>query len=377
MLIFLITGLIQAHSQITVTNAVFPALGDTLFYAVDIQPGLSDLITAPGGDQNWDLSGLQPDQTWERIFKDPQTAAGSALFPAATLFYDAGGSAEAFLNVTGQEVALLGFNGGDPIGLGINLVSPFNPPMIQSRAPVNFFDIHQMSTSLLLPFSTDQLPAGFLNQLQISGFVDSLRIRTSINRLDAVDAWGTLSIPGGSFPVLREKRTQYRENRLDAKIAPLGWLDVTDLAIQNVGLNSLGVDTLTTHQFLNVESKEAIAILTLDNSGSQVVNIQYKNLGMITGSKDVDPAGMALSVFPNPTEGFIHIRAGNLKPGNYTLAIYNITGAEVWRKTVHVAGGQLDLELDATHLGNGAYLCRSSRDGEEMEGTRLAIFVKQ
>ena len=246
---------------------------------------------------------------------------------------------------------------------------------MQSRAPVNFFDIHQISSSLLLPFSPGLLPDSLINQLPV--MPDSLRFRVSINRLDVVDAWGTLSIPGGPFAVLREKRTEYRESRLDAKVPPLGWLDITDVAIQYLNLSSLGVDTSTAYHFLNGQSKEAIAICTLDNGGQQVLNVQYKNLDIATGLRDLGPLSMDLSVFPNPAGGLIHIRANKLKPGNYTLVIYNITGAEVWRKTFPVAGNQLEQELDVAHFEMGAYICQSSRDGDAVGERGLVIFVKQ
>ena len=54
----LLWGFIQpVTAQITVTNSVFPVVGDTLHYAFGNQPGaINQIFTPPGGDQVWDLS---------------------------------------------------------------------------------------------------------------------------------------------------------------------------------------------------------------------------------------------------------------------------------------------------------------------------------
>jgi len=362
--------LIPVNAQITITNAVFPAVGDTLFYAIDNQPG-GIIITPPGGNQQWDFSNLQPSFTWEQIFQDPGAGSVYSSFPSAAMFYRAGiANVEAYLNVSAQEVRILGYSGGSSATLGLDLVPIYNPPIVQSRAPVNFFDINQISSGLLLPFSPDALPD--VGQLPVAP--DSLRIRVAINRLDVVDAWGTLSIPGGIYNVLREKKTQYTETRLDAKVPPLGWLDITDVAIQYLSLSGLGVDTTTTYHFLNDQSKEAVAVCTTDNSGLLVVSVQYKNLDTSTGTKKEERVIAGLAVFPNPAEDVLQIRASNLAGGNYTVLIYTMPGQEVYRKTCAVASGRLEEILDIAGLEKGVYVCKISNGSGQ---TGQTLFVRQ
>lgn len=357
--------LIPVAAQITITNAIFPAVGDTLFYAVDNQPS-GIIMTAPGGGQQWDFSNLQPSFTWEQAFQDPSNGTAYSSFPSANLLYQSGnGNVETYLNASPQEVKILGFSGPDPAILGVDLVARYNPPIVQSRAPVNFFDIKQVSSGLLLPFSPSLLPGS--NQLPVNA--DSLRIRLAINRLDVVDAWGTLSIPGGAYDVLREKRTEYRETRLDAKVPPLGWLDITDIAIQYLQLSSLGVDTSTAYHFLNDQSKEEIAVCTTDNSGLLVVSVQYKNVEIPTGTKKEEQPVARLAVFPNPAGDIIQIRAGNLPGGEFTVLIYTMPGQEVYRKICTE-----EETLDIAGLEKGVYVCKiSNRSGQ----TGQALFVKR
>lgn len=263
------------HAQITVTNATFPAVNDTVFYAVDANSNpIIQIFTPPGGNQNWNLSGLQPNQPGSTVYRNPNTGAQSANFPGAELLVVEAGR-EMYYNVTGNRVELLGYYGSDPIGLGINLLIPYNPPLVERRAPVNFFDINQVSSGVLVPFSQAQVPANLLQLFPAQA--DSFRIRIAVNRLDVVDAWGTLSIPGGCYPVLREKRTQYEEKRLDAKVPPLGWLDVTDVAIQFWGLQQLGVDTIVQHHFFSTVDKQEIAVVRLNNAQNAVEMVRFKH----------------------------------------------------------------------------------------------------
>lgn len=362
--------LIPVTAQITITNAVFPAVGDTLFYALDDQPDAL-VMTAPGGGQQWDFTNLQPSLAWEEVFLDAATGSVSGSFPSAGLVSRPGnGNVEAYLKVSAQDVSLLGFSGGSSFTFGLDLIPRFNPPIVQSRAPVQFFDIHQVSSGLLLPFSPDILPG--VNQLPIAP-PDSLRIRVAISRLDVVDAWGTLSIPGGAFDVLRQKRTEYRETRLDAKIPPLGWLDITDVAIQNLQLSSLGVDTSVTYQFLNGQSKEPIAVVTTDNTQLRAASVQYKNMDTPTGTKREERTIAGLAVFPNPAEDVLQVRAGGLAAGDYSVLLYTILGQEVFRKAGTEIAGQLEEELNISSLATGIYVCKiSSGNGQRGQ----ALFVK-
>ncbi|HMQ59570.1 MAG TPA: T9SS type A sorting domain-containing protein [Flavilitoribacter sp.] len=344
--LILVMGLaVPAWAQISISNSVFPAVGDNLSYSFGNQPGaINAIYTPPGGNQQWDLSNLQASSTWNQIFLDPQTGAGAAAFPTATLMYrPLNSTMEVYLNVTNNEVLLLGVYGDDPLGLGQSLISHYNPPLMLSQAPVQFFDTKLASSGFLLPFGPNDISAALLSQLPVSP--DSLRIRTSISRLDVVNAWGTLTIPGGTFDVLRQNRTQYRERRIDAKIPPLGWLDITDIAIQYWQISTVGVDTLVSFHYLNDQSKEPIAVVTLNNTQSEVVSVQYKNVAPclagptarckpftvnltsngstslsaldVNDNSSVDCGGLSLSVTPNS------FTCGNIGANTVTLTATN------------------------------------------------------
>lgn len=291
------------NAQITVTNSVFPVVGDTLRYNFGNQPGaINQIFTPPGGNQVWDLSNLQPSQIWNQIIKDPQTGTAPASFPGASvLFNPVNSSSEVYWQVTGTQVLDMGYYGLDPLGLGLTLLFINQPGLEQSWAPVNFFDIHQSTANVLTAFDAPIAPPVLLN---LAPTADSFRIRVTYQRIASIDAYGTLAIPGGSFDVLRKKQTEYKSVAVDVKVAPLGWIDISTIGGQQV--LPLGTDTITTFHFLNDASKEEIAICTLNTAQNEVTSVQYK-LSISTGppplissiedddADDIVQAGMMLT----------------------------------------------------------------------------------
>jgi hypothetical protein len=259
-------------AQITITNSVFPAAGDTLRYLFGNQPGaINQIFTPPGGGQMWDLSNLQPDQSWSQIMQNPQTGSASASFPAASVMFNPLNSgSEVYWQITGDQVKDLGYFGQDHLGLGLNLSFVKSPGYETYWAPVNFFDIKQSSSNVLTAFDAPIAPPVLLNLVPTA---DSFRIRITYQQISTIDAYGTLAIPGGNFDVLRKKQPEYKSTAVDVKVAPLGWIDISTIGGQQI--LPLGTDTITTFHFLNDQSKEPIAICTLNTGQNQVTGVQY------------------------------------------------------------------------------------------------------
>lgn len=263
-----------ANAQITVTNATFPVAGDVLKTAIASNPAIGvSVYTPPGGPQNWDLSGLQPGVLKTNNFKTASQGTVGAQVPGAELFTVNSPGTEDYYNVTSNRFELQAYYGIPPYDLVANNLFEYGPPLAERQAPLNFFDIYASSSGILEGFVPSAFPPSLIAALPFKA--DSLRYRVAISRIDVVDAFGTMSIPGGIYNVLRKKRTEYRETRLDGKIQPLGWLDVTDNAIQ-VGFNRLGVDTIVTFFFYNDVAKEAIAEVTFNNEQNATTQVIYK-----------------------------------------------------------------------------------------------------
>jgi len=357
-----------ATAQITITNSVFPVLGDTLHYAFGNQPGaINQIFTPPGGNQQWDLSNLQPAQFWNQIMKNPQTGTASGSFPAASvLFNPLNSDSEVYWQITGNQVNDLGYFGLDDLGLGLKLLFIKTPALEQTWAPVNFFDIRQSTANVLTAFDAPIAPAILQNLVPTA---DSFRIRVTYQRLGVIDAYGTLAIPGGTFDVLRKKQTEYKSTAVDVKVAPLGWIDISTIGGQQI--LPLGTDTLTTFHFLNDISREAIAICTLNTAQNTVTGVQYKALNPPTATFTPTLKGGMFS-YPNPAHNTLYVQFTNNEEGAmYQLKLIDLQGIPVIEQTVETSTAENEVSIPVANLAPGIYSLILQRNGVSVGRTKV------
>ena len=363
-------------AQITVTSSTFPQAGDTLSYATDLQPNLSNVATPPGGNQIWDFSQMEADQAFDIVYQPASSGQNASDFPGSDLVV-IGQTGETYYNLTNNELTALGYAGGDPANFGIQVLAKFGPPVIERYSPMNFFDINPAETNLTLPFSFEDLPDTLIQGLPFQP--DSIRIRINFQRLDVVDGWGTVKIPGAQYDALRQKRTEYTQTRLDVKIPFLGWQDVTDL-LQGGGGGGigsfLGVDTTVSYRFYSSTEKEEIATVTLDNTQTEAVSARFKNTGIATPVIHINaPGNASISAFPNPAIEWVRFDCINLPADEYTLKIFNILGKIVWKEQYQLSGNKsIRLELD--NFRKGTYLYSLVNKSGTVIGTKRLVVVK-
>ncbi len=358
-------------AQITITSATFPVAGDTLRTVIDGLP--SNIVVNPAGGAigaNWDFSSLQGVLN-QSVYQPASAGAGAASFPNADLVTISGVTGENYYNVVDGSFQFIGYQGPDPAGLGIDLAVNINPSLQERIAPLDFGDTYTDEGAVLLPVSADDLPGALVDSFAITP--DSLRLRLSIDRTAFVEGWGTMTIPGGTYDVLREKRIEESEARLDIKvgIGPFSeWVDVTDI----IGLEFLGKDTTTTYRFYSEDSKELIAIATVDNENNDLVRlVEYKYNDVTTNIRYVNNGKPDLLAYPNPAIEDIRLEFMNLPAGTYTVKILNILGIEVWEENYYVQG-DLMAEVDISKLRKGTYLYSLvNQNGKTISTKRLIV----
>lgn len=361
-----------ALAQATITNSSFPNAGDTLFTAVDNLPS-GNYITGPGGSQSWDFTTLQAPFPRRILLLPAMQGPGSYAFPNATYFAGIAENLNAFYKVSSNKVELLGFYGEDPLGLGIQAAYRFDPPLVQQRAPLEYQDNNNSQANLSLAFSADDLPAGVLDNLPITP--DSLRIRLNIQRSDVADAWGIMTIPGGIYDVLREKRTEVRETRLDAKLSFIGWQDVTDIAIQALNIPELGAQTTVSYYYFSNEAVQPIALVVANEDESQVLRVEYKANNIASNVQSADALKPGVWAYPNPAIVNVRFEFTNLPAGRYKLKILNILGIQEWQKTYYINGSHTE-KVDISSLRKGTYLYSLSDEQGKTINTRRLIVVR-
>ncbi len=369
-LLFLATGL---SAQITVTNATFPAAGDTLKMAIDNSPAGIMAFTPPGGNQTWDFTSLQVDATQNIVFNTTSAGSVGGQVPGAELYTALSPATESYYNVTPTRFELQAYYGVVPFDLVANNLFEYNPPLPERRAPLNFFDINASSTGFLELFLPSAFSPLLIIQLAVvtnNAQIDSMRYRVAISGTDVVDAWGSVSIPGGTYDVLREKRTRYQETRIDAKIPPLGWLDITDNAIQ-AGFNGLGVDTTVSFYFHNDVEKEHIAIVTLNNEQNSATQVMFKNTAVINGLDELNAVKPSVLISPNPVGNEASFGFINFASGTYRLVIFDELGRAAMEKTLQMSGEFME-RIDLSRLPAGVYFfCLFDENKEALYKERL------
>jgi hypothetical protein len=351
---------LSLFAQITVTNATFPASGDSLVYAVDNGPLGLNPATPPGGNQNWDFTTLQKDENLSVVYRPASAGNQSGSFPGAELMTNNQG--ETYFNISNTKFEVLGYAGGDPSGLGLNVLAIFSPAFAERYAPMNFFDINSQVTNLSLTYPTDQPPLDSI----FSGIpvnIDSMRVRITTNRTNVVDGYGTCQIPGGTYPVLRQKRTDYTTTGIDVYVLLFpgfgNWVDLGTI-IGGGGGGGLGgfigTDTTVTYRFINDVEKEEIAVATMSNDISSVESIRFKNIETTPAVEPTSLYSGGIQAFPNPAVEWVRFDYTNLAPGEYTLKIFNIIGKCIWKKNYTLSGtSSFRVELDDFKKGTYIY----------------------
>ncbi len=310
------------------------------------------------------------------MYQAASAGANQASFPGADLMI-ATATGESYFNVTNNKVELLGYSGGDPANLGVNVLAKFSPPIIERRSPVNFFDINQQTSDLSIPFSTDALPDSLLANIPGGNLIDSIRVRINFQRLEVADAWGNLRIPNQPMPVpvLRQKRTEYTTTALDVH-SFLGWIPLSGIPGGGGLGNFLGTDTTVTYRYASNTDKEELAVVTVSNDGLTIESVRFKNVDMVTPAPELEAPGSAsVQAFPNPAIQWVRFDCTNLPEDEYTLKIFNIVGKIVWKNSYTIAGNR-SIRIDLEDFKKGTYLYSLVNHAGTIIGTKRLVVVK-
>lgn len=376
-LAWIIWSRLYITSQITVTSSTFPVIGDRLRYIQAANPNSAiSLFTPPGGNQSWNLSGLTASSKFEYNFKTPKEGKFSDLFPGASSI-SLKGTDEYYYKSSNTKFELLGIVSTAIAGQPIKAVYINQPPYVERYGVLNFFDIHQQSNSNLLSWAYSEIPAGVIN---LANKIDSIRFRISNQVIETVDAYGNLRLPGSlpqsDFPVLRLKETTYHEQRIDAKVPPLGWIDITDNITGSASPWAIlfGVDTVTRHRYISQISKEEIAILTFNSAQNEVKSVVYKNTEASTPTAELaSPKLPSLQIYPNPASASITIHTSQLIHGPHQLKIFTIGGALI-HTSKHLISVNGSIKILLRPGMKGEYICKLENEKGELEGiSRLLI----
>ncbi len=323
-----------------------PGLGDTLTIGRDRLPERIDLGAA-GSQERFDFSSLNAPFAQRSVW---ETARGDHPFFTADLKIQVAPGLWRYYRKDRDRIYWMGVEGQDPLGLGIKGSFALTQPLEEWRAPLRYGEDFLQQSGWNWTFSYQQAPPGLKKQLPYRP--DSIRIRIDLERLDVVDGWGRLFMPGGIFEVLREKRYETRLVEVDTKVGNRSWQTTTNLL---PNLEWAGRKELEYHYYWAEGQSHPVVVSISDGATGTVEEVRFLGLSPDLSIRAAKSLQAGVFASPNPAITYTRFEFSGLEPGHYTLSILNIIGREIWAREYQVAGDFID-KVELAGFNKGAYL---------------------
>ena len=348
----------QLTAQVTLTNDYFPVVGDTLKTqsADSAYVQTIDQLT-PGTDRAWDfgipVSFVANDEAVEAVGPD-------VPYPTATMVIQTGDNTRSFYAISGGDFSLVGVTASLELLHNFPISTEVSPARPTRRAPLNYLDQFSSNTERSITISPDSIPAEALGLVgDALNNVDSIRITTVNTRTDLVDAYGSLTLDGTTWNVLRETRNESIFIRVEFLTGVLGFLDVTGQITSLIPTVApfVGQQAPTvTSYYWSPGVKEPIAVVEVDEESGTKTSMTYKRkqATVSTGGPGVQQA--RIRVFPNPATNLATFEIEGLERGRYLLSLTNIMGQLMDQQEFTPIGNQTRINLEVSDLPAGIYL---------------------
>jgi hypothetical protein len=330
---------IAGFSQISLTAADVAIVGQSMTQVNDTLPDAT-IVAGPGGqNKTWDFSALNDHESYGFAAVDADETPYASLFPTATIAAIENDSAYAYFEKDNNGLRLLGIYGSFPTDEGtIELAVRSTPASSILRFPTTFNDGY-----------TEQYKRVFEMSGEDSGFpVDSFRVESTVLRSVQYDAYGTLTTPAGSFPVLRVKETEVSFDT--TYILFMGaWTvlpgdQITDIAFNFwTKQNSIGFP---------------VASIQADENGNTVSATWLRDFDVNPSPTHENRDEVAFDAFPNPCRDQLSLDLPDDFDG--AVEVYDMTGREVISKDI--AGHFAMIETNALPQGHYVAVLKNNKN---------------
>jgi len=324
--LFCFIGFLQ--SQITVTSDdLYNQFGIAYPITIDTLPDASIL---PGGvgTSTWDFSALQQHQSFTWTIELPEDTPFGVEYPNATFVINEEDTDWVYFEKTPDALNLLGLGQQDG---GIDLIITYDPVQITNQFPINFNTAFSDVSKQILKVSGAAfgLP------------VDSIRSETTINRGVVVDAFGPMTLPGGTVEALR---IETRRVSFDSTFTLNGGVwTLLDGAAEG--------DTTLQYNWVSNESGWDIPIVSmdgaLDSTGTFIPNeVSWLIEPNISSTKNV--AVKSFDLYPNPAADVLNIEFEEFVEG--AVEIIDFNGKSIIQQSFE--NTSISINLESVPIGN-------------------------
>lgn len=349
LLIISISIFLSIQAQITIDENDMPNPGDT--FRVSVTGNLGTLDPEPTGQNyTWNFSTLIPmsqridtfvsvlntDAVYIVVFNNPLDQEHKATIvkynfqpPAfnpqvqVSDYYD-------FLKETSSEYTKVGF------GAKINsypVPIKYDPPELLYTFPLQYGHTASSTSS----FGIQGTNLGF------DGYYGQ-----TINRVNTVDGWGTLTTPFGTFDVMRVKSI----------------INITD----TIYSDSLGFGTTfqrpTEYEYKWLGDNQGIPLLQINEQSYSTTVIYRDSVRNLTSLNEHNLSQYSVNIYPNPAKDYIiiQVQGSEFKGQSLELRIYDLLGNEVIRSVI--PSGAKNLLIRSNNLSAGIYFVKIKTNKE-------------
>lgn len=358
----LLLSLFLANSimaQITINSTDMPVVNDTIrISSTNNIQGKDPKLT--GVNYVWDYSMLTPsNQKIDTFFSVTSTPAAYQFFFNNSVLYS---SHKASYAKRGQDFVMPPIV---PIPLSITEVFNFIKNSTSKYENVGFG-----SKISGIPSSTRNLPIDVEYEFPLN-YTDSnfshsqflVNVPTvaaygqSMDRSSVVDGWGSLTIPMGTYNVLRVKSV-------------LTKVDTFYLDTLGVGTNFNRPEEIEYKWLANGMGMPVLKIVTTDGV---VSSIQYQDTIQVVGINEIKTIDN-LSVYPNPTKDVVNVMFDSNKSDNLEYSIKDLTGKIILSERFEALRGKNYILIDFSKkmISSGIYFIEL-KIGEEMSTHKIIL----
>lgn len=355
-------GLSQA--QITLTQADFASVGDTIYMATDQTLAGINVGTAGATAQTWNFTSLGIEDFDSLLFVAPASAVGGADFPTSNIALVTGATSTFFVKSAG-DVKVLG-SGGAAQGFGFS--APFNPPYAILTFPTTLGTTINATSGFDVTEYIGIDTTVFGTNIQL----DSLRFKREIESDVTFDAHGNIGLPVGAYDALRAYSEQTTNDSIYAYMGAPVNLGIVGINL-DAGWNTIDQGTLNAIALLSPELFTGQVIgETVTKSydwyangvGYRLASIQVNNSNQPVKAEYLsDPSlvGLAIAeaealpkafVYPNPSSEYLQL-AGVQAGTQGNIAVLDLNG-----KTVMNARYAGQNQISVSSLPTGTYFLR-------------------
>jgi len=324
--IILLSLAITSFGQIIITNDDIAPVGTTVYMSNDTVPAAEIIPGDAGANKTWDFSNVKA-QTTDTI---------NLVLPASTPYADKFPESNFAMTFSGDSMFLFMERNDDKLvrtGMAFTLSEEdpmfwhFEPEDILLDFPVAYENSYTENYVIDYTIVSPQPGA------------DSVRLKSDVAKETNIDAWGSLTIPLGTFDVLRQRVDEISTDSIFVKLMG-DWMFISETIDTNISYSWWTDDVAVGFSLFSISVVPASGDVDGSVSFMNSFPVGWFENNMIENS-----------VFPNPVSNMLNIEFEEAQNGE--LIIMNQFGQLVGKENL---SGQSRVRFNMSALPAGLYL---------------------